>query len=191
MRKRMTEESTPNWSRFFREAVDASNGRKHEVLYGKAPEELYDADGRPEDESAAVAIYGLEKQQAEKQFRNTQKNARKEGLLRNQGAFRVPERLQWKDRRVLQATHGGEVHQVARVENSRVFSPTGRKPGGYPVSTVLAVPRGSRDVILQRRYQTPGRMTKERQRQILLEYVDTGRFILRGCPNQEAPTEFF
>ena len=59
-----------------------------------------------------------------------EKNKRKEALLRSQGAFRVPERLQWNRRRILQATHGGEVHQVDRVENTRVYSPTRRKPGG-------------------------------------------------------------
>ena len=71
-------------------------------------------DDPDKDYSAAVAIYGLEKQQAEKQFRNNERNKRKAELLRSKGGFRIPEQLKWKDRNILQATHGGEVHQVDR-----------------------------------------------------------------------------
>ena len=50
----MTEENDPDWTRFFDEAVEASNNRVHKVLYGKAPADLYDEYGGGQDESAEV-----------------------------------------------------------------------------------------------------------------------------------------
>ena len=63
LRQRLTEEEEDgdNWEAYFDEALAASNGRAHKVLYGKAPDELYDAMGEPEEE-AEVVLYGLEKQ---------------------------------------------------------------------------------------------------------------------------------
>ena len=96
LRQRLTEEGEDGdeWEKYFNEALDASNGRVHkQALFGKAPDELYDNQGEPQDEDAEVALYGIEKQQAERQFRNNERNKRQTEALESLGVFRVPDRL--------------------------------------------------------------------------------------------------
>ena len=111
-----------------------------------------------------------------------------EANLAKAGAFRIPLRLSW-DKNVMQASHSGEVHQIAGFENSRVVS--ARDGKAYPMATVAVSDRDSLDVRLPPRLQRRGRLTQKDQRQILQDFVPIGRDFLRPRANQEAPIEEF
>ena len=53
-------------------------------------------------------------------LKNKRKHERRLDQLQAQGAFRAPESLDWKDRRILQATHEGRERRVAGIRGSRV-----------------------------------------------------------------------
>ena len=101
------------------------------------------------------------------------------------GAFRVPEQLSFKDRRVLQASHGGRVHQLDRVEGTRVIDTLGDE---YKLATIQIVDRGSRNVHVPESFQQPARWAKKR---ILEPYVEPGREFLDARARKEAPTAVF
>ena len=113
IRQRLTEEGedADSWEQYFGEAVEAQNMRVHKVLYNQAPEELYDSGGEPEDEDAEHTIFALQKDSAMKFHKNKRKHARRVEQLQTQGGFRAPERLNWQNRRILQATHEGRARQ--------------------------------------------------------------------------------
>ena len=58
IRRRLTEEDldADSWDQFLDEAVEAANGRKQEVLFRMAADDLYQNDGEPVDENAEHTI---------------------------------------------------------------------------------------------------------------------------------------
>ena len=86
--------------------------------------------------------------------KNKRKHARRVEQLQAQGGFRAPERLNWQNRRILQATHEGRVREVAGFNGTRVVDTTGAE---FEVSTVEPVPRDTLSVRLPPRLQRPGR----------------------------------
>ena len=109
--------------------------------------------------------------------------------LQKEGAFRIPVDLHLNQRRVLQASHSGEVHGVENFEGTRVVSARDHK--AYPMNSVEPVNRASLSVRLPPRLQRPGKMGQGEQRQILEEYVDVAKAFLRGEAEQSAPIESF
>ena len=128
-----------------------------------APGDLYDSGGEPEvkydymgdpHQDASHTIFALQKDAAAKFHKNERKHARRVEQLQAQGGFRAPESLNWKDRRILQATHEGQARQIAGFNGTRVVDTTGAE---FEVSTVEPVPRTALSVRLPPRLQRPGR----------------------------------
>ena len=63
---------------------------------------------------------------------------------------------------------------MGRITAGRVYSPTERKAGGYPISSLQIVRADARDVRLPPRLQRPGRMTKREQSEILEPFCGHG-----------------
>ena len=120
--------------------------------------------------------------------KNKRKHARRVEQLQAQGGFRAPERLNWQNRRILQATHEGQVREVAGFNGTRVVDTTGAE---FEVSTVEPVPRDALSVRLPPRLQRPGKQTKPDKRAILQPWADSGRTMLSLRVNQEAPVPVF
>ena len=68
IRRRITEneEDADSWTKYFDEAIEASNNRKFEVLSRMAPNEIFGQNGAPINENAEHTIFNLEIEQAEK-----------------------------------------------------------------------------------------------------------------------------
>ena len=130
----------------------------------------------------------MQKDDAVKFHKNKRKHARRMDQLQAQGGFRAPESLNWKDRRILQATHEGRARQVDRIVGTRVRDTTGAE---FEVSTVEPVPRDALSVRLPPRLQRPGRQTKTDKRAILQPWADDGAAFLRPRANQEAALAAF
>ena len=79
--------------------------------------------------------------------------------LQKEGAFRIPVDLHLNQRRVLQASHSGEVHGVENFEGTRVVSARDHK--AYPMNSVEPANRASLSVRLPPRLQRPGKWGRE------------------------------
>ena len=155
----------------------------HGVLYNQAPEELYDDDsGLPRNENAEHTIFALQKDEAAKFFKNKRKHQRRVERLKAQGAFRAPESLNWKDRKILQATHEGRARRISQIVGTKVYD---EQDNAFEIATVEAAPRDAVTVRLPPRLQRPRRQTKSDKRDILEPWAQHAIRFLTPLPNQE------
>jgi hypothetical protein len=148
--------SLTDWAGALKKATAAYNEKSHSYLMGSAPNDV---------KGSAELQYELDKQNGLAIRHNNEKWRARAGKLRDAGAFRTARpRADWE--RIDAPKFSGEVHEVDSFKGANVES--GDK--SFPVSTVLAVPAGSRDVDIGIE-AGPGGGRRKRQKEMLQDFA--------------------
>ena len=97
---------------------------------------------------------------------NKRKHQRRVEKLKAQGAFRAPESLNWKDHKILQATHEGRARRISPIVGTKVYD---EQDNAFEIATVEAAPRDAVTVRLPPKLQRPRRQTKSDKRKDTIE----------------------